>query len=162
MPIRARSCGRSTWADAPTTIGAADPARRPTVEDGLVYALEARARWCASAPQDGSEVWRTHLVDELGGTEPNWGYASRCLLDGDLLLCTPGGEEGAIAALDKATGEVLWRATELDDTAHYSSILRAESTASRSTCNSLKTARGHLTGRWPPAMAIGISRAAWP
>ena len=48
------------------------------------------------------------------------------LLDGDLLLCTPGGKDGAIAALEKATGKVRWRATELDDTAHYSSILRAE------------------------------------
>ena len=32
------------------------------------------------------------------------------LLDGDQLVCTPGGPQGAIAALDKATGKVLWRA----------------------------------------------------
>jgi outer membrane protein assembly factor BamB len=62
----------------------------------------------------------------LSGTEPSWGYCESVLLDGDKVLCTPGGKDGAIAALDRATGKVLWRATELDDTAHYSSILKAD------------------------------------
>lgn len=102
------------------------PRSTPTVENGLVYALGGKGTLVCVKAKDGSEVWRTHLVDDLNGTEPNWGYCESVLLDGDLLLCTPGGGEGAIAALDKATGEVRWRATELDDTAHYSSILRAE------------------------------------
>ncbi len=102
------------------------PRSTPTVENGLVYALGGKGTLVCVRAKDGSEVWRTNLVDDLDGTTPNWGYAESVLLDGDLLLCTPGGKQGAIAALDKATGKVRWRATELDDTAHYSSILRAE------------------------------------
>jgi outer membrane protein assembly factor BamB len=106
------------WGDGPRST--------PTVENGLVYALGGKGNLVCVRAADGSEVWRTNLIDDLDGTEPNWGYAESVLLDGDQLLCTPGGKEGAIAALDKATGKVRWRATELDDTAHYSSIVRAE------------------------------------
>ena len=106
------------WGDGPRST--------PTVENGLVYALGGKGTLVCVRAKDGSEVWRTNLIDDLAGTEPNWGYAESVLLDGDLLLCTPGGKQGAIAALDKATGKVRWRATELDDTTHYSSIIRAE------------------------------------
>jgi outer membrane protein assembly factor BamB len=102
------------------------PRSTPTVENGLVYALGARGTLVCVHAKDGSEVWRTHLQDELKGTEPQWGYSESVLLDGDKLLCTPGGAEGAIAAFDKATGKVLWRTKELDDTAHYSSILAVD------------------------------------
>ena len=106
------------WGDGPRST--------PTVENGLVYALAGKGTLACVRAQNGSEIWRTNLVDGLKGTEPNWGYAESVLLDGDLLVCTPGGKDGAIAALEKATGKVRWRATELDDTAHYSSIIRAE------------------------------------
>ncbi len=102
------------------------PRSTPTVENGFVYALGGKGALVCVRAQDGSEVWRAHLQDDLHGTEPTWGYSESVLVDGDLLLCTPGGAEGAIVALDKATGKVRWRTTELDDSAHYASIQRAE------------------------------------
>jgi outer membrane protein assembly factor BamB len=102
------------------------PRSTPNVEDGRVYALGGKGMLVCVDAQDGKEFWRTQLVEDLNGTEPNWGYCESVLVDGDQVICTPGGDDGAIAALDKATGKVLWRATELDDTAHYSSIVRAE------------------------------------
>jgi outer membrane protein assembly factor BamB len=48
------------------------------------------------------------------------------LVDGDRVVCTPGGSKGAIAALDKKTGEVIWRSMEFTDGAHYSSIVPAK------------------------------------
>jgi outer membrane protein assembly factor BamB len=47
------------------------------------------------------------------------------LVDGDRVLGTPGGKEGAIAALDRSTGRLLWQAKEITEDAHYSSIQRA-------------------------------------
>lgn len=102
------------------------PRSTPTVDNGRVYALGGKGTLVAVDAKSGREIWRTNLVEDLQGTEPNWGYCESVLIDGDKLLCTPGGKEGAIAAIDKATGKVLWRATELDDTAHYSSIIKAE------------------------------------
>jgi outer membrane protein assembly factor BamB len=65
-------------------------------------------------------------MESLGGRVPNWGYTESVLIDGNKLLCTPGGRKGAIAALDKRTGEVIWQSEELEDFAHYSSIVRGE------------------------------------
>jgi outer membrane protein assembly factor BamB len=121
--------GRELWAVALgeeyTNDWGDGPRSTPTVENGLIYALGARGDLVCVRAADGSEVWRTNLQNDLAGTEPQWGYCESVLVDGDRLLCTPGGSQGAIVALDKATGKVIWRATDLDDIAHYSSIQKA-------------------------------------
>jgi outer membrane protein assembly factor BamB len=55
-----------------------------------------------------------------------WGYSESPLVDGDQVVCSPGGDEGTLAALDKKTGKVIWRSKELKDKATYSSIVVAE------------------------------------
>lgn len=115
------------------------PRSTPTVEDGLVYALGGKGVLVCVHASDGREIWRTDLQNDLAGTEPTWGYAESVLLDGDLIVCTPGGNEGAIAALDKSTGKVRWRATELDDKAHYSSVVRAKLNGQRQYVQLLET-----------------------
>jgi outer membrane protein assembly factor BamB len=62
----------------------------------------------------------------LGGEVPNWGYAESVLVDGDRVVCTPGGSDGSIVALNKETGEVIWQSGGLTDSAHYSSVIAAE------------------------------------
>jgi outer membrane protein assembly factor BamB len=47
-------------------------------------------------------------------------------VDGDKVICTPGGRQGTLAALDKKTGEVVWRSKEVTDKAGYSSIIAVE------------------------------------
>jgi outer membrane protein assembly factor BamB len=74
---------------------------------------------------DGEEVWRVPM-ESLGGKVPNWGYAESVLIDGDKVLCTPGGPQGAVAALDKMTGRVIWQSRDVPDYAHYSSTVVGE------------------------------------
>jgi outer membrane protein assembly factor BamB len=49
------------------------------------------------------------------------------LVDGDRVICTPGGEKAGLAALNKMTGDVIWQ-SELDgvDTADYASVMPVE------------------------------------
>jgi outer membrane protein assembly factor BamB len=75
---------------------------------------------------DGKKVWSKELVGDLGGKVPPWGYSESALVDGDRLIVTPGGKDGAIAALDKKTGKTIWRSKELTDRAEYSSVIIAE------------------------------------
>jgi outer membrane protein assembly factor BamB len=70
-------------------------------------------------------------VNPIGGgledpTPLGWGYAPAPLVDGDQVVCVPGGKQGLLAALDKKTGEVLWRSKEVTDQAPYSSPVMAE------------------------------------
>jgi outer membrane protein assembly factor BamB len=100
------------------------PRGTPTVDGDHIYALDASGV-LVCVTTDGREVWRVTMAS-LAGHVPNWGYAESPLVDGDKLLCTPGGEQGTFAALDKLSGDVLWRSEELKDLAHYSSIVRGE------------------------------------
>lgn len=101
------------------------PRSTPTVEGDFVWAMGARGVLICCKAADGSEVWRVHMED-LGGKIPTWGYAESPLVDGDQVLCTPGGAEGAIVALDKRTGELLWQTEEVVDEAHYSSLVKSK------------------------------------
>jgi outer membrane protein assembly factor BamB len=64
-------------------------------------------------------------VKDLGGSRPNWGYSESPLVDGDKVICTPGGKNGTLAALDKKTGKTVWR-SDVTYGAHYSSIIAAD------------------------------------
>lgn len=38
----------------------------------------------------------------------SWGFSESPLVDGNLVLCTPGGDAGLVVALDKMTGHEVW------------------------------------------------------
>ncbi|MCE9532140.1 MAG: PQQ-like beta-propeller repeat protein [Planctomycetes bacterium] len=99
------------------------PRSSPTVDGDFVYVLGARGDLQCRKVSDGSKVWGISLVKDLGGKIPGWGYSESILIDGENLLCTPGGAKGTIACLKKATGAVVWRSTELTEGAAYSSIV---------------------------------------
>jgi outer membrane protein assembly factor BamB len=100
------------------------PHATPTIDGDSLYALGCHGDLVCLEQRTGREVWRVHLRDDLHGEiEHGCGYSESPLIDGDLLLCTPGGKEGMFAALDKRTGRVVWRSTELTEAAAYSSIV---------------------------------------
>ncbi|HSI35228.1 MAG TPA: PQQ-binding-like beta-propeller repeat protein, partial [Tepidisphaeraceae bacterium] len=64
--------------------------------------------------------WRKNLNSDMGGKMASgWGNSESAIVDGDRVIVTPGGKNGTMAALNKKTGEVLWRSTELTDAAAY-------------------------------------------
>jgi outer membrane protein assembly factor BamB len=102
------------------------PRSTPTIDGDRVYVLGAKGDLLCLNLADGKRIWTKNLVKDFGGGIPTWGYAESVLIDGDKLVCTPGGNKGAIAALDKTTGKVLWRSEDLKDGAGYSSLIIAE------------------------------------
>ena len=105
------------WGDGPRST--------PTVREGRVYALGAGGDLVSLQAVDGKLLWHRTMA-ELGGTTPEWGYTESVLVDGDRVLCTPGGDKGAVAALERRTGELLWQSTHFTDAAQYSSIIAVE------------------------------------
>lgn len=74
-------------------------------------------------------IWKKDFRKDLGGefmSPWNWGYIESPLLDGDLVICTPGGSRGTLAALNINTGEVVWRSAEWTEPGGNSSALAAE------------------------------------
>jgi outer membrane protein assembly factor BamB len=83
--------------------------RTPTLDGDRCYAFTARGELICLAATDGKEIWRKDYVKEFGGQAGRWGYCDFPLVDGDRLICTPGGKAATLAALDKKTGAVVWR-----------------------------------------------------
>jgi len=82
----------------------------PTVDDGFVYAIGTSGDLVCVAADSGKVVWTKNLLKDLGGaSNPQWKYSESPLIDGDRLLCTPGGHKAVMAALNKKTGEVIWQ-----------------------------------------------------
>jgi outer membrane protein assembly factor BamB len=103
------------------------PRGTPTVDGNLVFALGQFGDLVCVDAATGKERWHKNLpADFHGRMMSDWGYSESPLVDGAKLLCTPGGSEGTMLALNKETGAVLWRAREIKDSAAYSSIIVAE------------------------------------
>jgi hypothetical protein len=99
------------------------PRCTPAVDGDFVYALAGRGNLVCLQAADGKKVWEKSLTKDLGGNVPGWGYCESPLVDGDLVVVTPGGGKGAIAALEKKNGEVRWRSKAFTDGAQYSSLV---------------------------------------
>jgi outer membrane protein assembly factor BamB len=83
---------------------------------------------------DGKEIWRKSFTNDFGGSMPGWKYCESPLVDGDRLICTPGGREATIVALDKKTGELIWKCAVPDGPGGgygYSSIVISQAAGVR-------------------------------
>lgn len=101
------------------------PRGTPTVYDGMVYALGGTGVLVCADAATGKVVWKKEMAD-FGGKRPGWGFCESVLIDGDKVVCTPGGNQGALLALDRKTGETVWQSKDFTDGAQYASILPIE------------------------------------
>ncbi|MCP4190977.1 MAG: PQQ-binding-like beta-propeller repeat protein [Planctomycetaceae bacterium] len=105
------------WGDGPRSS--------PTIDGERVFALGANGDLVCAELATGKVQWKVDLAD-LGGSVPDWGYSESVLVDGNQVVCTPGGDEGALIALDKQTGKKIWQSESFTDAAHYSSVIVAD------------------------------------
>jgi len=102
------------------------PRSTPTLDGDLMYVLTENGDLACLRERDGSAVWKKNLLKDFGGNNPNWLISESPLVDGNRVVVSPGGKGGAIVALDKMTGNTIWKATELTDGAAYSSAIAAD------------------------------------
>lgn len=95
------------------------PRGQPTVDGDAIYVLGQFGELVCYSAADGKEVWRKNLSKDFDGAKGDWGYSESVLIDGDQLICTPGGTKGAVLALNKKSGSPLWRTTGFTDGAQY-------------------------------------------
>ncbi len=102
------------------------PAARstPTVDGQVLYALGSDGDLACLETGSGKIVWHKNLRIDYGGKPGAWAYSESPLIDGDVLVCTPGGKEATLLALNKKTGETIWKAPLAGaDLANYASII---------------------------------------
>src|ERR1043166_8456545 len=110
-----RADGQSLWstplgkAGTPGWGGFEGPRSTPTVAHELVFAVGQWGELVCLEASSGKELWRKDYEKDFGGPRPEWGFAESPLVDGDHVVVTPGGSQGAIGALDTKHGKTIWR-----------------------------------------------------
>lgn len=109
------------------------PRSTPTVDGELLYAIGTEGDLVCIETATGTERWRKSLTNDFGGKMMSgWKFSESALVDGPKLICTPGGAEATLVALDKKTGSVIWKCAvpalgeKGKDGAGYASALVAE------------------------------------
>ena len=99
----------------------------PTLDGKFLYALGSDGDVVCLETANGQPRWHKHLVADFAGRPGEWAYAESPLVDGDALICTPGGSNATMVALRKRTGALLWKcALPGADDAGYASAAVAE------------------------------------
>jgi outer membrane protein assembly factor BamB len=81
----------------------------PTVDGNFLYALSSDGDIACLELKTGKVRWNKNIRKEFGGTPGEWAYAESPLVDGDLVVVTPGGAEATMVALNKKTGALVWK-----------------------------------------------------
>ncbi len=96
----------------------------PTIEGNFVYALGSDGDLVCLDAKSGKIRWQKSLRKDFGGEPGDWAYAESPLVDGDLVVVTPGGAQATMAAVNKKTGALVWKsAIPGGDKAGYASAI---------------------------------------
>lgn len=125
--------GKTIWS---TKIGKVGPNQgmnypgarsTPTVEGDVLYALGSDGDLACLETKTGVIRWHKNLRQDFAGEPGFWAYAESPLVDGEMLICTPGGKQATMAAVNKSNGQTMWKsAVPGGDKAGYASPIRVE------------------------------------
>lgn len=80
----------------------------PLVVDDLVYLVSGMGEVFCFKAENGDLAWSVDLLTKFDGKNIQWGITESVLMDGDQLICTPGGEQFNVVALNRFSGETIW------------------------------------------------------
>ncbi|HXX95130.1 MAG TPA: PQQ-binding-like beta-propeller repeat protein [Planctomycetota bacterium] len=101
--------GRERWSSVVREKGSEEPHSTPTTDGERVYAIGPAGDLVCVSADSGKELWRRSFTADFGGAQPGWNYCESPLVDGEWVLCTPGGTSSTLVALDRKTGQVVWK-----------------------------------------------------
>jgi len=93
----------------------------PTYNDGALYQMNPNGRLAAYEARSGKPLWAVDLKARFEGEHGIWAFAENVIVEGDKVLCMPGGPKGRVVALDKRTGKTVWANTRIEHSAAYCS-----------------------------------------
>jgi outer membrane protein assembly factor BamB len=130
-----RASGQTVWKSRIGEAGGNNsypgPRATPTIDGNRLITMNQHGDVVCLELPGGQVLWRKNLERELGAVRPMWHFGEAPLVDGDRVICTPGGGRGSLVALDKQTGEVRWRCQAVTNAAAYCSVIVAEVAGTR-------------------------------
>jgi outer membrane protein assembly factor BamB len=98
------------------------PRSTPTISDGKVYVYTPDSGLHCLDGATGKQVWKKNIIGDFSGRNIGWNYAASPVVDGDLLLVAGGGSGQSFLALNKKTGQVVWKSGD-ETTTHATPVV---------------------------------------
>ncbi len=98
----------------------------PTIVDGLLYHLSGIGNLICLNADTGDVVWNVNILEKFEGRNIIWGLAESPLVVGDKVICTPGAKDVSMVALNRKTGDVIWKCAGGGDKPGYASPVLIE------------------------------------
>jgi len=112
--------GKAWTGDRPGSRGT------PTISGGRLYHESPLGDVICLEAKTGKKLWQLNILDKFRSKHPTWALAESLLIDGEHLICCPGGPQTCMVALDKNTGAVIWKAPSTKELAGYASPILVE------------------------------------
>jgi outer membrane protein assembly factor BamB len=93
----------------------------PTVDGNRIYLESGLGKVLCFDAKNGKIIWSVDMVKVFEAELPGWGHNESILIQGDMLICTPGGKKASVAALNKTNGKTLWKTMVDGDISGYCS-----------------------------------------
>lgn len=93
----------------------------PTLDGDRVYYETPMGDVVCLKAASGEKIWGVNILKEFEGENIQWALAESVLIDGERLICSPGGKKGSVVALDKMTGKTVWASAYAGESASYAS-----------------------------------------
>ncbi len=109
--------GKELWATKLSPAWSDGPRSTPTIDGNRAYVITPFERGgqrvgllsCVDA-LGGHILWQKDFLEEFGGQmQSGWNYSESPTIDVDKVIVTPGGKSAAMVALNKITGDVIWK-----------------------------------------------------
>lgn len=97
----------------------------PTIDGDRVYDESPLGELVCLDAASGKRVWGRNILDDFQGKNIFWALSESVLIDGDRVVCCPGGKT-CMVALDKQTGDVVWKAPSAGEPPGYATPTLAE------------------------------------
>jgi outer membrane protein assembly factor BamB len=86
----------------------------PTVDGDRIYLESGVGKVLCFEAKTGKILWTVDMAKVFEAELPQWGHNESILINGNQLICTPGGKKASVVALDKNTGKTLWKSAVVE------------------------------------------------
>ncbi len=98
----------------------------PTIDGDRVYHESPLGQVACLDAATGQVLWTRNILEDFEAKNIEWALAESVRIDGDRLICCPGGKKASVVALDKKTGNTVWATPSTGDLAGYATPILAE------------------------------------
>jgi outer membrane protein assembly factor BamB len=107
--------GKAWIRDRPGTRGT------PTIDGDRLFHQNPLGNVLCLKAKTGKKIWELNVIDKFQSKSTTWALAESLLIDGEHVICCPGGPQTCMVALDKNTSSVVWKAPSTSELAGYAS-----------------------------------------